>query len=323
MIHSAITKLTLTAFALALMAGCHPIQQRGHHFEAGYSDAGKTQVIFYAPPGATVMMADQFMGIVSPDRSHQVAMNGDNKLEVSPEELAVFNLAPGSYPFKYTAAEWSDASVYGEVEICPVWCPVSPAKDLLRQSAIPIALPAPNTLEAASAKDDLYPYQSPAHRLKISYQDVERLTAGDMVTKVVFIADLKKAKERLNDIERDLVKLRGERQRLQAMLNQAHMDALENPSSGRFIRLEVRLKALDQKVLEKQDEQTRLTALVQADNVWTRREMVVLATDEILPKHEDPVASARKLGQVVLIMRIGGRHQHWGFPAQEADEAVR
>ena len=54
-----------------------------------------------------------------------------------------------------------------------------------------------------------------------------------------------------------------------------------------------------------------------------RREMLVLATDEVLPTHKDPVSAARDLGQVILVLRIGGRHLHWGDPAQEAEVFVR
>lgn len=324
MTHKTPVKLSITVLIVGLAAGCHQIQHRGHRLESGYSDAGKVQIQFYSPPGTKVTVANQFMGLIVPSRSHPIGSggDGDHRLEVEPEETATFNLAPGIYPFKYNAAGWKGVSIYGEIEISPVWCPVSPAREFIRQSFIPIALPGPATLEAASAKDDRFPYQSPAHRLRISYQDVERLAAGDMVTKVVFLADLKKAQTRVDKIELELVGLRGKRQWLQGLLNQAHMDAISDPSSKKFISLMVKLKTLDQKIDKKEDLQTRLAALLDADNVLIRREMLALATDELLDRHEDPVVSARKLGQVLLVMRIGGRHRHWGAPAQEPDKAV-
>jgi len=317
MICKTMVKLSIAAALVAVIVGC-----KTHPWETDYHKLQKVQVQFYAPPGATVTLGSQSMGKITADRAHQIGTygSGEHKLEHEPEQTATFNLSPGDYEFKYTAAGWKGVSVYGELEICRVSLFAIPAaKDMLKRCFIPIALPAPATLQAASASDDMFPYQSPAHRLKISHQDVDRLAAGDMITKVVFIADLKKAKKKIDDLEVDLVKLKAERQRLQGLLNEAQLEWMENPSSKRFIGLRAELTELDQKMRDKEDRRDRLEALCRADNVLIRREMLVLATDELLPKHEDPVDSARKLGQVVLIMRIGGRHMHWGLPAQEAE----
>ncbi len=308
--------LACVGSALLMFFGC------GHRFETGYQDFNKVQVQFYQPTGATVTVGQTNFGVISPDRSHQINMyeNHTYRLERQPEETATFNLCPGNYEFKYTAAKgWQGASVYGEIQIhrvCPLVLPG--AKEMLKRVFIPIALPSPETTKAVVAEDDLFPYASPAHRLRISYQDVDRIAAGDMVTKVVFIADLKKAKHEVDELEVSYTCLKGKQQRLRALLNEAQLDALENPKSKEFIEIQCELKELEQKIDRNRDKFTRLTALLNADKVLIRREMMVLATDEILPVHEDPVEAAQKIGQVVMVIRLGGRHMHWGNYAQEA-----
>ena len=101
------------------------------------------------------------------------------------------------------------------------------------------------------------------------------------------------------------------------MLNEAQLDWLEDPSSKEFIKLQVKIKKIEQVISEKEDRMARLKRLLKSDNVIIRQEMLVLATDEILPAHEDPVEAAKKLGEVVLVLRLGGRHQQWGNPAAE------
>jgi len=307
----------VAAFVLILLMGC-----QSHRFEKGYHDWDKLQVQFYAPPGAMITVGDRACGKIKPDRSHQVGSGGDgtHKLELAPEETSTFNLGPGSYEFKYASAGWPGVSVYGELEVprvCGLFMPG--VKDMLKRCFIPIALPAPATLQAVSTRDDVFPYQSSAYRLRITNQDVERLALGDMITKVVFVADLKKAKKNVDWLEVKLTKLNGEKQRLIALLDEAKMDWLEDPHSSKFIRRQAELTRLDQEIQKKEQLKSRLEALLRADKVLLRREMLVLATDEILPVHEDPVSTASELGQVVLVMRIGGRHLHWGPAAQEAE----
>ncbi len=309
-------KLACIGSALFILIGC------GHRFETGFQDFNKVQVQFYQPTGATVTLGQTNFGIISPNRAHQVNMYESHayRLERKPEETATFNLCPGSYEFKYTGAKgWEGAGVYGEIQVYQV-CPLAlpGAKEMLKRVFIPIALPSPGTTQAVSADDDLFPYTSPAHRLRISYQDVDRIMAGDMVTKVVFIADLRKAKREVNKLEVEYTCMKGKQQRLRALLNEAQLDALDNPKSDEFIELQCSLKELEQKIDRNRDKSTRLQSLLNADKVLIRREMMVLATDEILPIHEDPVAAAQKIGQVVLVIRMGGRHMNWGNFAQEA-----
>jgi len=310
------TKLAYLGSILIFIAGCSQ-----HNSETGYHDFNKVQLQFYAPTGALVTMGKSCLGDIKADRSHQINIYGDpsTRLEHEPEETATFNLAPGEYEFKYTgAAGWPGASVYGNIHVYPVCELFQPGvKTMLRKTFIPIALPSPATPGMVTPKDDIFPYASSSHRLRISYQDVERITAGDMVTKVIFVADLTKAKHEVDELEVDYVCLRGQQQRLRAMLCEAQLDALDNPKSKEFIEIQCKLKSLEQKIDRNRDRFSRLQALLKADNVLIRREMMVLATDEILPAHEDPVRAAQELGQVVVVVRLGGRHNHWGYASEE------
>jgi len=283
MTRKAFANVSVAVVPLVFLAGCK-VDQRLHTFETGYHNAGKVQVQFYAPPGATVTVGN-VLGV----RSHQVNTYGDgtHKLELEPEQFATFNLSPGRYEFKYDGAGWSDATLYGELEVRNVWpWTARNVKKMLARSFIPVALPGPGTVKAVSTSDDLFPYQSSAHRLKISHQDVERLAAGDTLTKVVFVADLKKAAEASDNLEVELVNMRGRRRRLQAMLHEAQLDQIDNPSSKKFIRLQTEIAKLDQDIQEREDKNDRLDALLRADKVLIRREMLVMATDELLAKHE-------------------------------------
>ncbi len=316
MAFSRTTKLACLGTVLTFFVGCSQ-----HNFETGYHDFNKVQLQFYAPTGSTVTMGKYVCGDIKADRSHQINIYGDpsTRLEHEPEETATFNLAPGEYEFKYTGIPgWEGAAVYGNIHVYDVCGLFNPGtKMMLRKCFIPVALPSPATPGMVTPKDDIFPYASPSHRLRISYQDVERITAGDMVTKVIFVADLTKAKHDVDQLEVEYTCMVGKQQRYRALLCEAQLDALDDPASKDFIKIQCELKELEQKINRNRDRYCRLQSLLKADNVLLRREMMVLATDEILPAHEDPVKAAQELGQVVVVLRLGGRHNHWGNPSQE------
>lgn len=319
MVISRVAKVVCLGSALGLFMGCS-----GERPETGYHDFNKVQVQFFAPSGATVTLGDQICGAIVPNRSHEISIypKDSSRLERTPEETATFNLAPGRYEFKYTGLEqdWDGANIYGDVQVYAInECLHPGAKDLVRRTFIPVALPAPTT--RLEAKDSIFPYQSPAG-LRITYTDLGRLAAGDMVTKVVFIADLKKIRCCLDKLEVDYVCMKGKQQRLRGMLCEARLDWLENPCDDDFIKLQCELKKLEQCMDENRAKAARYAALLNANNVLIRREMMVLATDEVLPPHEDPIAAAGELGQVVLVMRVGGRHLQWGCEPSEATASI-
>jgi hypothetical protein len=293
----------------------------GQRQETGYHDFGQVQVQFTAPAGSTVAVGNEICNLIIQDRYHQVSEYplDSSKLERTPEETATFNLAPGCYEFKYSGltGSWSDVTIYGNLEVHGLTCfAPADARALLRKTFIPVQLPAPDA--RINPQDSIYPYQSPAHQLRISQTDIQRLAAGDMVTKVVFIADLTKISKELNKLEVEYVALKGEQQRLRACLNEAKLDWLENPCCGKFIGIECDLKKVEQKIDANRAQAARYDAVLRADKVLTRQSMMVLATDEILPPFADPISAANEIGDVILVMRIGGRHLHWGCAPAEA-----
>lgn len=307
------------------MVGCNVHSPIAHPVESGYSDFGKIQLQFYAPEGAQVIIGQVgLLGDITPRITHQVGSYGEGKhrLELTPEQTATFNLAPGRYEFKYVAAEgWPGASIYGELEVYGLsLCAPKGAYDMLKRCFIPIALPSPGILNRSDPKDVIFPYASPVAMLRINQSDVERLAAGDLVTKVVFIADLEELEKKKDAIEIKLTELRAEKRRLQALLNEAQLEWLENPHERGFIRYEKEIKKVELQMEKLEDLKGRIEVLLRADNVLIRREMLVLATDEVLPVHTDPVRAASELGDVVLVMKLGGRHMHWGRPAEELTE---
>jgi len=316
MVINRVSMVVCLSSVLSIFAGC------SHRFETGYSDFNRVQVQFYAPTGATVTVAQNNFGFLTPDRSHQINHypTESSRLERRPEETSTFNLCPGDYEFKYTGATGLEgANIYGNLIVYSVNdCALPGSREMIRRVFIPIALPSPLTSKSLTPKDDIFPYQSSAHRLRITYNDIERLTAGDLVTKVVFIADLKKLEAEHRNLEVEYTCLKGKQQRLSGLLNEAKLDWLENPKDKKFIELQCDLKKIEQSIDRNRDRAARIEALLRADNVLIRRNMMVIATDEILPVHEDPVAAAGKLGQVVMVMHLGGRHLQWGNAAQEA-----
>ncbi|NLX07602.1 MAG: hypothetical protein GXY33_20875 [Phycisphaerae bacterium] len=311
MFRNAISRTLAAVFVCGLVTGCQSVHQLGHKPARGYHDLSRVQLQFYAPPGAYVQIGQ---------RSEQVSTYGDgeHRLELTPEQFAIFNLKPGKHEFKYDAMGWEGVSLYGQIEIpsvCGLFDPMT--KTMLDRTFIPIALPGPRTLDVLSPLDDRFPYQSTAHRLRISYSEVERLALGDMVTKVVFVADLAKVEAMRDAIQIELVEMEGKRQRMLALINEARLDWIDDPDSKEFIRRQTKLARMDQEIVDLQEQRVRLEALLRADTVLTRRGMLVLATDEILPPHQDPVAMAEELGTVVMVMRIGGRHMHWGIAPME------
>jgi hypothetical protein len=290
--------------------------------ETGFHNFSKVQVQFTAPAGAMVTLGNRTCGKITPDRSHQINIypKASSRLERNPEETATFNLCPGKYEFKYSGLEqcWEGVSVYGDLEIHQVnlFC-LPGAEDLIRRVFIPVTLTAPMT--RLSSLDIV---ATCPNRVGINPCDMQRLMAGDMITKVVFIADLKKIDKAVDKLEVEHVVLQAERQRLMACLNEAKLDWLEAPCSKGFIKLERDLKINEQAITANRERAGRYEALLRANNVLIRREMLVMATNEILPPNEDPVRAAEEVGEVVLVMHIGSRHLHWGCIPGEQTAAI-
>ncbi len=303
---------------LAGAAGC------SHHpLETGFADQGKTQIQFFTPPGATVAVRT-----CCQTRSHQIATYGAfaNRLEQSPEEFCVFNLAPGRYEFKYTGAEGlPGASVYGELIV--EHANSREARIYQRRSFIPVALPSEHYQRVAVQGDELFPYRGEAYRYAIDELDIERLRQGDVIEKVVFVADLEKAERIKAKTEIALAVCENELEYANKRYQIAYRNYLldvHDPLANFFgsdkehLKWEKKRQETKQRMDELQRRLRRVQALLKGDNVLIRKGMLVLATEEVVQPHINVVEAADDLGEVLLVMRIGGRHMQWGDPRREA-----
>lgn len=312
--------LMISAAAAALATGCASSAPSG-----GFSDPGKTQIQFYSPPGAQVM--------VKGGRAQQVSSYGafGHRLEHSPEEFSVFNLSPGRYEFKYTAAEGlPNVSIYGELDVHGGGSET--ARMYRRRSFVPISLPSEFYQHVDGVGDETFPYRSERYRTAIDQLDIDRLKQGDVVEKVIFVADLEEAEEELDETERDIAvterKIEYAEARFRLALYDFRVDVNDRMANllrtdRKFIKWEEERKELDQELDDLIDKHKRLKALLKGDHVLARQGMLVLATEEVVQSHRDVVSAAEELGDVLVVMRVGGRHMHWGSPAEQPIVAPR
>jgi hypothetical protein len=288
--------------------------------EQGYAATSKTQVMFYAPPGASVTVRD-------PVRTHQIAPEPayGARLEHTPDEESVFNLCPGRYQFKYTAIEGvPDVSIYGELEVKALWTEM--ARKFQRLGNVPIALPSENYRRVEAIGNETYPYRGENFRTAIDENDLMRLRAGDLVEKVFVVADLKAAEKARLKLEQEIAVTDRKLEYAEARFRNAYLDFrvdVTDPSARfwgtdkQFIEWQAEQVQLEQKLERLQNRMQRVQAVLKADTVSTRDGMLLVATREVIKGYEDPDAAADKIGEVLLVMRLGGRHMHWGEPARE------
>ena len=312
----AVLGVVSVGLGLSTLSGCSKTLR-----EPGYADQGRTQIQFFSPPGATVSV------VGGPTRSHQIPVYGpfENRLEQTPEQFSVFNLSPGRYEFKYTAAEGlPGASIYGELNVKRA-CSRT-ARMFRRRAFVPVALPSEHYQQVEVIGDERFPYRGEAYRTAIDAHDLERLRLGDVVEKVFFVADLEKAAKERDATLRDLKVCEREIEYADARFRLAYQDYrmdVADPLANlfrkdrRFIRWEAERQELSHKYRDLQYKLQRLEALLAGDHVLIRRGMLALATEEIVEPHRDVVAAANDIGDILLVMRVGGRHMHWGDPPSE------
>lgn len=304
----------------AVVAGLAGCSSQPQWRETGYSDQGKTQIQFYAPPGANVT-------VVNPVRSHQVAAYGPfgNRLEQTPEEYSVFNLAPGRYEFKYTAAEGvPDVSIYGELDVKHVNNEY--AQVFQRRAFVPIALPSEHYRRVEVVGNETFPYRGEAFRTAIDENDIARLRMGDVVEKVFVVANLEKAEKLARETEQDIAVTERKLEYADARFRDAYLSFridVNDPSANfwgtdkDFIDWQEKQIEYQQR-LEKLEARLRRTrALLRGDTVLVRKGMLVLATEEVVKQYRDVEDASEDIGEVLVVMRVGGRHMQWGEPARE------
>ncbi len=311
------SKILVSAALLGLLAaaGC---QTAGN----GFSDPGRTQLHFYAPPGATVEVK-----ALGPNSSRQILPSNayGDRLERSPEEACIFNLAPGHYEFKYSAAEGlPGASIYGELVVYHAnWHTTATFQ---RRAFVPISLPSEYYRSIEAKGDELLPYRGEGYRTAIDEQDLIRVKAGDVVEKVFVVAHLEKADKLLRKTEVDLAAAERKIEYAEARFRESYYNFrsdVSDPTANfwgtdrRFIHWEKERQRAQQKLDKLIALRDRTRAILKADHVLVREGMMVLATQEVIRPYEDAVSAAEEIGEVLLVMRIGGRHMQWGEPAGE------
>ncbi|MCP4592704.1 MAG: hypothetical protein GY842_18370 [bacterium] len=188
-------RASVACLVLAMVAsGCSR-----HATSRDWSNPCKLQVQFYSPPGANVTVKSCFDSQWKPITEDESL---DHRLELCPEEYAMFNLCPGHYQFRYTTAPgFPGVSIYGELEVHRSWD--SEVSKFVRNALVPLRLPSRYYLDARP----LHPTVGPAGA-SLNEIAMEQIAQGDMFEQVYFVADLDTAYDDIERINSRLDKLR-------------------------------------------------------------------------------------------------------------------
>jgi len=309
------------------------------------SSVGTVQIQFYSPTEAAVAVRG-----VNDDAAAIVRSRGPlgDRLETFPEELAVFDLAPGSYPVAYSFASGaSDAVIYGQIDI---YNPSGGfARRFCKHSFVPIRLPSIDTQEA----EHRFPVRDLSYTVGVEGREFAHLKQGDLITKVFFVADLERVeherdveyKHGIAEIDRKLIVLgdkqlyldsRYENERLRALQRNPEMNVEDKIAHDRFdlfgieesfIKVSEKRQALEAErealLLERtrlENERARRNALLRSLKIIHRDGALVLATPDLQLPYHDTVAQAADLGEIVAVVRIGGRHEYWAESVFSGDD---
>lgn len=303
------------------------------------------QVQFYAPQGARLVVRE-----TGGPHVRGISSRGplSDRLERTVPELAVYDLAPGNYEFAYSGAMGSpDAVIYGEMEVRSGNSPA--AARYCRHAFVPITLPSEQIQEEAH----LNPGRDLSYTVGLEHRQFEHLKQGDVISKVYFVADLERVKREydeefytaINEIDRQLTILsdretymdgRYEEARLRALQRDAESSVEDRTAQERFDRWGIEepfvklsrkrqaLAAERESLLLKRDrleaERARRATLLRSLTIVNRDGALVLATPDLQLPFHDTVSQAAELGDVLAVVRVGGRHQHWAGGALASPE---
>lgn len=314
------------------LVGCSQEQPK---FEKRWS--GTIQVQFYSPEGAQIQLRD----VAGPPMEIGNYGRSGHRLERSDgAPVAVFDLEPGEYSLAYTASDGArGATLYGELELRAPKSRIT--QQFCRQTFVPLRLP---TVEEQEA-EHLFPSRDVSYTAGLEDREFAHLKQGDLITRVYFVADLQKAKEEyeveyyeaIADVDRELAVLRDRETYLDVRYEQARRQALNRDPEMNiedlvayerfdvwgieeaFIgiakkrqELQHEMAALTQNRTRLQDERARRNALLRSVEIINRSGAMVLASPDLALPFHDVVEQVSDLGEVVAVLRIGGRHQWWG-----------
>jgi hypothetical protein len=234
-------------------------------------------------------------------------------------------LCPGRYEFKYVSAEGlPGVSVYGELDVKRT--NTAMAQMFQRRAFVPIGLPSAYYSHITPQGDEIFPWRGEALRTAIDELDLQRLQQGDVIEKVFVVADLEDAAKDIQEAQVNLAVAERELQYNEARFRNAFYnfrvdvtDPVANFTGAdkSFIRWEAKRKQQQQKVEAIQTRIARLQALLKGDHVLIRKGMLVVATQQIVKPYKDVERASEHIGDVLVVIRVGGRHMHWGNPKSE------
>ncbi len=330
------------AVAVAFLAGCSLFEGSGY----GSIQSRSVQVQFYAPEGAKVVVR----GRLQADAEIRSRGPLGDRLEHEVEECAVFELMPGTYEFAYLGgAGVEDSAIYGELEIR------RPARKTTQRFVAHSFVPIRLTSAARQEAEHLLPSRDLSYTVGLEDREFAHLKQGDVIDQVYFVADLEKVKreyeveyyQAINDVDRELAVLADREEYLTVRYDEAREKALfRDPAMNiedkiaherfdllgieePFIRLSKKLQAARRQretlLLERQeleDERARRNALLRSMKIVHRAGALVLATPDLTIPFRDSVEQASELGEVLAVVRVGGRHHYWAWNShrEEATE---
>ncbi len=295
------------------------------------------QVQFYAPEGSTVVLRDV------DDLSAEVRSHGPlgNRFEHEAEDFAVYDLPAGRYSLAYMGgAGAKDATIYGELEVRSP--SQSVAREFVARTFVPIRLASVDHQEA----EHLFPSRDLSYTEGLERREFEHIQQGDFIEQVYFVADLERAKydydvayyQAIQDVDRELAVLSDREEYIDVRYDAARRTALfRNPDVNvedqiaqerfdlwgveePFIKIAEKRQALARERESLQivrrdleDERGRRNALLRSMKIVHRAGALTLATPDLKMPFRESVEQASQLGEVLAVLRIGGRHQYWAM----------
>ncbi|MHC4091222.1 MAG: hypothetical protein ACYSVY_13275 [Planctomycetota bacterium] len=322
--------------ALAVLGGCSAwdpgveirwYTPQAHHSPAGNTGAGvRTKTSNFSP--VTVGHVVGASAVSDWDHTH------DRTLKGIPEgSFTKFTLIPGEYEFEYQMARGGDP-LYGEIWVAG---PGSRrARDFIHGTFVAVN-PHGGTDGLGSGFDSV-----------LSEDDLRRAESGDVVTKVVFVADLKAVDGRVAMIDQEIRRLLDEETRLagqeeywRVKLTERRRNALYYGDYGddvpglhlnlyqlavgpetyhwkRYSEADDRLRTYQEKMaslrlpIERlREERTALRALLGSVTVLHRQGDLVLATPNMTRRYHDPVADITEIRRTLQGPGYGLDAPYW------------
>ncbi len=303
----------------------------------GSPRTGPVQVQFYGPPGAQIVLRDLRHSAA------EIRSRGPlgDRLENEIEDLAVYDLSPGTYRFAYANGPGAEeAAIYGELELRPAR--TRAGRLFCDHAFLPVRLISADHQEA----EQLFPSRDLSYTQGLEAREFDHIKQGDLIEQVYFVADLDKAKheyevdyfQAINDVDRALsviadqeeyLIVRYDSARRRALFRNADVNIEDKVAHDRFdrwgveesfITLARKRKALEREReslmlvrTELEDQRSRRHALLRSMRIVHRSGALVLATPDLKMPFRDSIEQAADLGEVLAVVRIGGRHQYWAW----------